>query len=145
MYIGEATDEAMRHMTPVYRATFLRRLSRWIRKDHGCWLWVGSTNGKYAVVSVVDRGSGRLIKVHRALYIVKFGFPEPGLELDHTCRRKLCVNPRHLEPVTGAVNRQRAVHNPEALAARDKRQVLSLEEKKEVDEWFRQYKLRQNL
>jgi hypothetical protein len=30
------------------------------------------------------------------------------LQLDHLCRNRLCVNPDHLEPVTAAVNSQRA-------------------------------------
>jgi len=30
-----------------------------------------------------------------------------GLELDHLCRNTLCVNPNHLEPVTGLENIKR--------------------------------------
>ena len=30
-----------------------------------------------------------------------------GLELDHLCRVRSCVNPEHLEPVTHKVNMQR--------------------------------------
>lgn len=32
------------------------------------------------------------------------GGPVPGMEWDHLCRNRLCVNPEHLEPVTGSVN-----------------------------------------
>lgn len=41
----------------------------------------------------------------------------PGLALDHLCRNKLCVNPRHLEPVTYTENNRRAL-----LARTEKRQ-----------------------
>lgn len=31
-----------------------------------------------------------------------------GLELDHLCRRRDCVNPAHLEPVTSSENKRRS-------------------------------------
>lgn len=112
-YIGQTTDEAMRHMLASYRHSFLERVARYTKKDNGHWIWTGSTNGKYAVLSVVDRGVNTNIFVHRALYIVKVGFPEPGLELDHTCRITRCVRPSHLEPVTPDVNRARYLASAE--------------------------------
>jgi hypothetical protein len=30
-----------------------------------------------------------------------------GLQLDHLCRNRACVNPDHVQPVTNAVNTQR--------------------------------------
>lgn len=41
-------------------------------------------------------------------YLVTFGPVPEGLELDHLCRNRRCYNPHHLEPVTHAVNCQRA-------------------------------------
>jgi hypothetical protein len=32
---------------------------------------------------------------------------DPGIELDHLCRTRACVNVEHLEPVTKAVNLSR--------------------------------------
>lgn len=41
---------------------------------------------------------------------------EDGLELDHLCRVRCCVNPGHLEPVSHQVNALRGV-SPTALNA----------------------------
>ena len=41
----------------------------------------------------------------------KFGSPVPiGLELDHLCRNRACINILHLEPVTPEENRRRGEH-----------------------------------
>ena len=68
-----------------------------------CWIWTAgiSSNG-YAVFW--DRGPK---KAHRFAY-ERFVGPVPaGLELDHLCRVRHCVNPEHLEPVTRAENCKR--------------------------------------
>lgn len=69
-----------------------------------CWLWTGPPNpdNGYGYVRV----GGRTIQAHRfALGCVEALLPD--LEVDHLCRVRLCLNPRHLEQVTGAVNRRR--------------------------------------
>lgn len=55
------------------------------------------------------RRNGRSIPAHRYSYEVRVGPIPEGLELDHLCRNTQCVNPDHLEPVTGAENRRRGV------------------------------------
>lgn len=47
--------------------------------------------------------------VHRLAWQAFFGEVPTGLELDHLCRVRHCVNVRHLEPVVHIVNVQRAV------------------------------------
>lgn len=76
----------------------------WIVED-GCWLWLGNVwpNG-YGKMSVDVHGT-RL--AHRAMYMEHVGTPPVGLDLDHLCRVKSCVNPSHLEPVSRAVNLDR--------------------------------------
>lgn len=71
----------------------------------GCWLWHGAKNQKgYGVC----RWAGRLRKAHAVLYEYVTGkILLPGVELDHTCRNRCCVNPAHLEEVTHQENMAR--------------------------------------
>lgn len=45
--------------------------------------------------------------VHRIAYELLVGPIPDGLQLDHLCRVRNCVNPDHLEPVTGQENMRR--------------------------------------
>lgn len=82
--------------------------------NYGCWTWLGvpSSSG-YGGIQV----NGRTVKVHRLSYTLLVGPIGEGLTIDHICRNKLCVNPRHLEPVTRRVNTLRGV-GPAAVYAR---------------------------
>jgi hypothetical protein len=67
----------------------------------GCWIWNGGRNkGGY--------GRATANKDAHVYMFEKLRGPVPrGKELDHTCRKRACVNPDHLEPVTRAVNLRR--------------------------------------
>lgn len=77
---------------------------RYIVTDAGCWEWQGTkaTNG-YGHVRV----AGRLTTAHRHYFEQAFGQVPEGMDLDHLCRNRGCVNPGHLEVVPRAVNAQR--------------------------------------
>jgi hypothetical protein len=76
-----------------------------------CWIWTASINPKgYGQFRVGAKPDGRAIVVHahRFAYIDTVGPIPEGLELDHLCRVRACVNPMHLEPVTTAENQRRS-------------------------------------
>jgi hypothetical protein len=81
--------------------------NRWadrITTDHsGCWLWAGALRSGYARADL----NGRKVSVHRAMWEEANGPIPQGLELDHLCRVRACVNPGHLEPVTRLENVRR--------------------------------------
>jgi hypothetical protein len=69
--------------------------------DAGCWTWTGAIN---------EDGYGIFCKrtAHRYSY-TQFKGPIPkGLEIDHLCSNRKCINPAHLEAVTHKENIQRS-------------------------------------
>ena len=69
----------------------------------GCWLWEGATDEKGYGLVYTDRSR----RAHRVVYErIRGPIPE-GLQLDHLCAVKPCVNPAHLEPVTNSENQRR--------------------------------------
>lgn len=76
--------------------------------DDGCWLWTGKLNNSgYGSFGVGARGTG-VRGAHRWSYEYHVGPIPKGLQIDHLCRVRNCVNPGHLEPVTAAENNRRA-------------------------------------
>lgn len=79
-----------------------------VSDQSGCWIWRGSAAaGGYGKVSVGGR-LGRSMKAHRWAYELIVGPVPKGLDLDHLCRVRNCVNPMHLEPVTRKENLRRS-------------------------------------
>src|SRR5690349_1913777 len=72
------------------------------RPDLGpCWLWTkGCTPAGYGAFSIGHKH----MAAHRFAYEVLIGPIRNGLDLDHLCRVRSCVNPSHLEPVTRSIN-----------------------------------------
>lgn len=78
---------------------------------HGdCLVWQGQTAGAgYGVFEFGGSAQRRnRMYAHRFAYEQAIGPIPDGLEIDHLCRNKLCVNPAHLEAVTHQENQRRA-------------------------------------
>lgn len=101
-----------RHYNNARYARTLDRLTTqdkfWAKVNRGiddqCWLWAAAKRDGYGIVRI----SGRLRNAHRVSYEWLIGPIPEGLELDHLCRVRACVNPAHLEPVTREENLARS-------------------------------------
>lgn len=85
--------------------------------DGTCWRWQGAKNHKgYGHLRV-----NRVTKMaHRLSYEYAKGPIPAGLEIDHLCNVRDCVNPDHLEAVTHGENLRRiAERNPRTHCSRD--------------------------
>lgn len=94
---------------------------RRIQRTETCWVWNGHRNaqgyGSFTVWRPLE-GKTRTFVAHRYAYEVWRGPIPDGLQLDHLCRVRHCVNPDHLEAVTGKVNTLRGLNAPAAINAR---------------------------
>lgn len=80
------------------------RLRRMVEKQpDGCWLWAGYRDRDGYGRIQVD-GMGHM--AHR-VQMSELGFDIEGMEVDHVCRVRACVNPDHLEVVTREENERR--------------------------------------
>jgi len=69
--------------------------------EAGCWIFLGKRDKKgYGTAGM--HGSA-----HRLFYVCLVGPVPDGLQIDHLCRVKHCVNPEHMEPVTVQENLRR--------------------------------------
>lgn len=95
-----AVIELPRRLTSEQSARFWEKVA--LPSNAGeCWEWqAGKDKDGYGKFSLV----GRTVRPHRLSYVLRYGSIPEGLELDHTCRNRACINPSHLDPVTGKVN-----------------------------------------
>ncbi|WND36947.1 HNH endonuclease signature motif containing protein [Streptomyces sp. BB1-1-1] len=86
-----------------------------------CHLWTGGTVDDRAGQFGEHYGkfwhAGRMVRAHRYAYEQANGPIPDGLEVDHKCRRRDCVNERHLEAVDHRTNTLRST-GPTAANAR---------------------------
>jgi hypothetical protein len=66
-----------------------------------CWEWLACRSDGYGQFYPYHSTA---VLAHRYSYELLVGPIPDGLQLDHLCRNRACVNPAHLEPVTQRVN-----------------------------------------
>lgn len=93
-----------------------QRLSEFVLVTGFCWLWTGELQDGYGYVKAHKTPR---TTAHRYVYEYLVGPVPEGLQLDHLCRIRNCVNPDHLEPVTIAEN----VRRGQSFSARNKRKT----------------------
>lgn len=77
-----------------------------VNPETGCHEWLGGLSDGYAR----HRRAGRMVSLHVTYWEQLHGEPFPkGMEPDHTCRNRRCVNGAHIEPVSKTENIRRGM------------------------------------
>lgn len=90
------TPASIKH--PNYDKRTVKRLLKHVKKIDDCWIWTQQLNWNgYAII----RYKNKKWRAHRLSYLL-IGKKSltPGMVLDHLCRHRNCINPKHLEQVT---------------------------------------------
>lgn len=95
-----------RPIPPLTLSEIERFSTKFTLDNSGCWLWSAAINPDgYGIFGIDKRHT---FGAHRISFSIVNGDIEPGLQLDHLCRVRNCVNPKHLEEVTLAENTARS-------------------------------------
>lgn len=70
-----------------------------VDESTGCWNWQKAKAHGYGYTYDAD-GPRRTIEAHRVYYERVNGPIPEGMQIDHLCSNRGCVNPKHMEVVT---------------------------------------------
>lgn len=81
-----------------------------VDKTGECWNWTAGKNRNGYGVILID---GRSKRAHRISYELAHGPIPTGMQVDHLCHNRSCVNPAHLRPATNK-QQQENLSGPQA-------------------------------
>lgn len=88
-------------------ATELDRFLSKVNKTNTCWYWTAYVRPDgYGAFRPTK---GNMVNAHRYSYKTFVGELVSGMHIDHLCRNKTCVNPKHLQQVAPAENTRRGI------------------------------------
>lgn len=74
-----------------------------VNKSDRCWTWTGAKfRSGYGQFNL----NGKQVRAHRWSYEHSYGTIPAGMQIDHECRNRLCVNPGHLRLATNKQNQE---------------------------------------
>jgi hypothetical protein len=86
-----------------------KRFWSYVDKTDECWNWNSAIDTYGYGVFQLSYPKRQTVKAHRVSYELMVSSIPDDLTIDHLCRNKKCVNPKHLEVVTASENARRAV------------------------------------
>lgn len=72
-----------------------------VDKAEGCWTWTAAKNADGYGRFCIDY---KMEYAHRVSYALTHGPINAGMDVDHTCYNKSCINPSHLRAATRKQN-----------------------------------------
>jgi uncharacterized NAD-dependent epimerase/dehydratase family protein len=75
-----------------------------VDKGESCWEWTGARNSAGYGYFAIGGRRGKDVRAHRYAFELMGDAIPSGMDVDHRCHNKICVNPAHLRLATNKQN-----------------------------------------